>query len=462
LTVWLNDVVAAFISSSVGDQDIYITIPKGFPTPEDGKQYVYKLRKAVEGLKASAACFSREFDSVTTDLGFTNALPDSCIYVRHDIEQKPVVIVRFVDDFAIASAGDHGENVRLNLMTRLKERGFDTSRSERLDHIGQFVGLRIRFCRDTWTFYLSHPTYLDEAASVFGVVDFDPQRGPLPTDTDFHAESPPSDVKEYQSIIGKLMHHSCVLGIEVHYAVCRLAQHMHKPTKHLFKCAQTVLAYSYQHKNRELPIGGSQSMELVGYSDSDYGGSRDGTSTSGYVFTLGQSCISWGSKKQKLVVLSSTEAEYHALLESVKEAIVLKNVLRAFDPATDNKEPTKIFVDNKSAIDLASRGMPSSRNRHMDIRLFWFKQELENKSFILHHISTHSNCADLLTKLLPPVKIALFSGQLRRMQRAAMKDGKAKAKLGRRLRNAVSVIHSVISSDHPQFKIVEQFLNELD
>jgi hypothetical protein len=143
--------------------------------------------------------------------------------------------------------------------------------------------------------------------------------------------------------------------------------------------------------------GGSESLSA--YSDSDYAGDvEDRKSTSGYVFMLSSGAISWSSKKQPIVTLSTTEAEFISATSCACQAIWLRRILQQL--GQNQKESTTIHCDNSSAIKLCKNPVLHGRSKHIDVR-FHFIRELTNMGVVeVIHCNTQNQIADIMTKPL--------------------------------------------------------------
>ena len=126
--------------------------------------------------------------------------------------------------------------------------------------------------------------------------------------------------------------------------------------------------------------------------------SSDLNSTSGQVFVFQRAAVSWGSKKQPTVALSSTEAEIMAASEAAKEALSLRKYIRDFKLGGDT--PTQLFVDNQSAIAVAYNPEHQGRVKHMERRHFFVRECVENMQIVVPFVATHENSADFFTKPL--------------------------------------------------------------
>lgn len=127
------------------------------------------------------------------------------------------------------------------------------------------------------------------------------------------------DETKFRSLVGGLIYLTHTRP-DISYAVGVISSYMHNPTKHHFGAAKRVLKYISGTTDFGLWYGNTNSFELFGYIDSNWVGCSEDRSTSGHMFSLGSSAISWSSKKQATVALSSSEAEYIAInLARVKQ-----------------------------------------------------------------------------------------------------------------------------------------------
>jgi hypothetical protein len=124
-------------------------------------------------------------------------------------------------------------------------------------------------------------------------------------------------------------------------------------------------------------------------------------STSGYLFNVGSGAISWSSKRQPTVALSTCEAEYHGQGEAAKEAIWLKRLLSEIHDAYDEPSATIIYCDNQGAIALAKNPEFHARTKHFDIKVHWVREKLKVGEVQLEYTPTDRMVADGLTKALP-------------------------------------------------------------
>lgn len=142
---------------------------------------------------------------------------------------------------------------------------------------------------------------------------------------------------------------------------------------------------------------------MLGYCDSDYATNLDTRkSQSGYIFKLNGSAVSWKSTLQSVVALSTTEAEYIALTEVVKEGKWLKGVLGDFGVEQDK---VRVMCDSSSAICLSKHQLFHERSKHIDVRLHFIRDEIASGEVEVVKVGTEDNAADALTKALPVSKL---------------------------------------------------------
>ncbi|GBO01753.1 Retrovirus-related Pol polyprotein from transposon TNT 1-94 [Araneus ventricosus] len=213
----------------------------------------------------------------------------------------------------------------------------------------------------------------------------------------------PDDKLPYRELIGSLNYLAVCTRPDIAYSISKLSQYLTCYDKSHRLAAKRVLRYLKKTINYGLVFELDDKV-VYGYSDSDWGNSQeDRKSYSGYCFMLSNSVISWESKKQKTVALSSTESEYMSLSDSCKEALYLQKLLSELDLGILCKQIT-INVDNNSAIKLAENSLFHSRTKHIDIRHHFICDVLEDGKIAVKHVSTSKMGADILTKPLGSLK----------------------------------------------------------
>ncbi|KAL3641556.1 hypothetical protein CASFOL_012371 [Castilleja foliolosa] len=188
------------------------------------------------------------------------------------------------------------------------------------------------------------------------------------------------------------------------HALSILSRFMSNPGKAHWQAAKWLMRYVKGSVNLSLIYRKSEEDNnmIEGYVDSDYAGCSDTRkSTTGYVFTAFGGAISWKARLQKVVALSSTEAEFIAATEAVKEAMWFKGVIKEL---LNRNDVITVYCDNQSALHLSKNPMFHERSKHIDVRLHFIRDVIERKEVHMEKVGTEDNPADMLTKVLPMSK----------------------------------------------------------
>ena len=210
---------------------------------------------------------------------------------------------------------------------------------------------------------------------------------------------------QYAAVVGMIMYAMLCTRPDLAFAITYLSQFASNPQPEHWIALKRVLRYLKGSSHWCLEYGGddtSSGHSLLGYGESDWGGNVDRRSTTGYVFLLGGAAISWNSKKQRTVALSSTEAEYMASTHSTKEALWLRSALRELGLLKDG--PTLIHGDNQGAIALGKNPEHHQRTKHIDIQYHFVREQIAAKNIVFNYIPTTLMLADILTKPLEKVR----------------------------------------------------------
>ena len=192
---------------------------------------------------------------------------------------------------------------------------------------------------------------------------------------------------------------------DISYALNRLSQKIQAPTMNDWHAAIRILRYLKGTKDQKLiykNISKDKNIDkpmLVGFSDSSWADTEDRRSTNGYCYFYNDDLISWKCAVQKIITLSSTEAEYVALGNATKEGLWLQYLSDEINWAPEETE-LKIHVDNQSAIKLADNPVFHNRTKHISTRHHFIRELISRKQLTVTHVSTEHNLADLFTKVL--------------------------------------------------------------
>jgi hypothetical protein len=168
---------------------------------------------------------------------------------------------------------------------------------------------------------------------------------------------------------------------------------------HYIKSNKTPILFVNDPRNIEAPTMTQLGLEVVGYADANYGPLPDRKSRTGWCFMLGGAVTTWSSKKQPVISLSSTEAEYYALGDGVKEALWLRELLTEIGFIHD--KPMTLFQDNQSTMAIALNPIHHSHVKHMSIRSHFIRDHIAKEEVKLVYCPTGDMIADIFTKALP-------------------------------------------------------------
>jgi hypothetical protein len=214
----------------------------------------------------------------------------------------------------------------------------------------------------------------------------------------------------YQQMIVLLMYLVTCTHPDLAFSVSFLSQFSVHPVQRHYTALKRVFRYLQGTHQLKLVYPRNGKLELTGYSDASYANCLDTRrSYSGYTFFLGDSAISWISKKQQPVSTSTTEAEYMALSLAARQAIWYKHSFEQFKI----KIPIRLLCDNQSAIQLAQNPVLHQRSKHIDIHYHFIREQLQCNEMTLEYISTNENIADIMTKGLTHELHRKFTQQLR-------------------------------------------------
>jgi hypothetical protein len=212
----------------------------------------------------------------------------------------------------------------------------------------------------------------------------------------------------YLNAVGALMYLATTTRPDISYTVGVLARFNSNPGMSHWKAVKHLFRYLQGTKDKKLVYRPDDSQELfTSFTDADHGGCKDsGRSTGGYVIKFGSGAVSWSSKLQPLVALSTTEAEYIAAVEAGKEIIWMRQLLAEFGFTVE--KPSILRIDNQSAISVSKNPEHHGRMKHLDLRFYWLRDQVTLGVITPHFVSTEDMPADLLTKSLAKVKVDRF------------------------------------------------------
>ena len=362
------DVVTTFLNGNL-DEEIYMQQPEGYIKPGE-KHLVCKLEKSLYGLKQAPRCWNKAFGEYIKNIGFVQSSGDACVHIKR--QETLTIIAVYVDDLILLAE---------NTIEMLKIKD-DLSKKFLLKDMGELhycLGITIIQDKKNKQIFLNQHQYIKKILQRFGQTEAKVVTTPADMSVKLVKQDGVSksvDSTYYQSIIGSLLYVAIATRPDISQAVRVLSKFCASPTEAHLTAAKRVLRYLKGTENLSLRFKKSVSETFIGYSDADWAGDLDDRhSTSGNLFILANGTISWMSKKQATVALSTAESEYVALSQATQEAIWLRRLLKDLGMFID--QPTVIHEDNKGAISIARNPVFHGRTKHIDIRSLFIRASIQ-------------------------------------------------------------------------------------
>ena len=402
LEVRQYDISTAFLHASL-KETVYVRQPPGYKI-EGKENWVYRLNKAMYGLKNAPKAYSDHFMKVLSDLGFKQSLKDECLWsVR---KGKSFIHYLFHVDDILCVSNDYimrdAMFVALERVLRIRDEG----------PVKLFLGMVIDRLADG-AFSLSQKHYIEKMAETFCIT---PESKPVETPAQLNHkltenmlpqtedERKIAEQLPFRQLVGALIYVTKTRP-DVAYNVSDIARFMSNWGKEHFMAAMRILRYLYYTRDKTLLITpSSDPVSISVYVDANYGDDRDSgeivddkwKSQGGYLVLVNGSLVSWRSRRHKSRCYSSMEAEYMEASEAGKEVLWFRGLLS--DLGYDLIEPTLMYEDNKACIAFSKNNTSHDRTKHIDIRAYALRDHVRDGHIEVVHIETKHQLADMLTK----------------------------------------------------------------
>lgn len=404
LRICQMDVKSAFLYGDI-KENVYMHIPEGVKNQNENK--VWKLYKSLYGLKKSPRYWNEKFNSVMIKEGFSRSKTDYCLYYKNICGEK-LYIILYVDDLLIIGSNE-------DQIKSLKEILSKNFKMKDMGNAKNYLGINIVQDRNKGKIEIHQIPYLKEVLRRFGMEDC--KTAETPMEVNFCLQNQVLESKEIEracrKLIGSLMYAMVGTRPDLCIAVSILSRYQSLASVELLKASKRVLRYIKGTLDFKLVYKTGENASLCGYVDSDWGSDKnDRKSTTGYVFKVFNSTVSWKSRKQTCVSLSSTEAEYYALSEGASEACWLRNLLSDIGIQDVINVPTILYEDNQSAIRVTKNPENNTRMKHIDIRCHFVRDKVAEKVIDVSYIESANQTADMFTKPLGKQLFQKFCQQL--------------------------------------------------
>jgi len=395
------DVKTVFLHGDL-EEEIYMEQPEGFKVK--GKEdYVCRLKKSLYGLKQAPRQWYKKFESVMEEQGYKKTTSDHCVFVQKFSDGDFIILLLYVDDMLIVGMNS-------SRIDKLKKQLSQSFAMKDLGTAKQILGVRIHRCRKDKKLFISQEQYIEKVLERFNMNKAKVVSSPLATHFKLSTKQSPSTDEEkedmeripYASAVGSLMYSMVCTRPDIAHAVGVVSRFLSNLGREHWNAVKWIMRYLRGTSKLSLSFGSGKPM-LVGYTDSDMAGDVDTRkSTSGYLITFSGGAVSWQSRLQKCIALSTTEAELIAATEACKELLWMKIFLQELG---FKQQQYVLFCDNQSTIHLAKNSSFHSRSKHIDVRYHWIRDTLNDKLLTLEKIHTDDNGSDMLTKALAREKL---------------------------------------------------------
>ena len=390
------DIGTACLNSDLTTR-IYMQQPEGFINPKH-PFYVCSLLKSLYGLKQSGRLWNHTFDAFLKLYDLLTSDADTCVYYRLTTNNSVDLIVGiFVDDgiVCVSNAKDLDAVIaHLQSMFKVTYGPMD-----------YYVGFQVHQDPVTHTIHINQTRYISDIIKRFNLDQANTVSTPADTHMPLQETLGDDDLTlsstiPYREAVGCLMYAMVLTRPDIAFAVSRVAKFTSNPRLSHWTALKRIFRYLSGTVMMGISYyGNSSDLALRGYCDADYAGDHDDRkSRTGYLFLLANGAIAWCSKRQGCTADSTTEAEFVAMAESVKEAIWLRRLLHSL--GFPSKVPTPIFSDNQGAIQLVKNPKFHKRTKHIETKYFLIRENYDRKQIDVFYIHTKQQLADLLTKAL--------------------------------------------------------------
>ncbi|GJX56609.1 retrovirus-related pol polyprotein from transposon TNT 1-94 [Tanacetum coccineum] len=387
ITIFQMDVKMAFLNGPL-KEEVYVSQPEVFIDLEF-TDHVYKLKKSLYGLKQAPRAWYEKLSCFLIEHGFTKGIVDPTLFTQRHGEDILLVKV-YVDDIIFGSTNPYFSKRFANLI----KNNFEMSM---IGELKFFLGLQVY--QSPRGIFISQSQYAIELLKKHGLDKCVSMSTPMATERlDADLQGTPTDQMTYRRMIGGLIYLTASWP-DIAYATFVCARYQVRPTVKHLKEVKRIFRYLSQSYNMGLWYPKDSGFELIAYSYADHAGCKDDCKiTSGGLQFLDEKLVSWSSKKQDCITMSTAEAEYVSLSAWCAQVIWMRTQLLDYGYKYNR---ILMYCDSKSAIAISCNPVQHSKTKHIDIRYHFIKEHIEKGTVELYFFGTEYQLADLFTKALP-------------------------------------------------------------
>jgi hypothetical protein len=408
LNTWMQDDKIVFMDIPKFYTHFCQLPPKFEHLVKDRKQIVFRLKQPLYGTKQGTHHWYEELKKILLSINFKVSVVDKATFYKVDGDDF-IVIATATDDFTIVT-----NSHRLSSKTKV-----DLNRHFKLVDLvnnNWLLGVSVTRTFEDKTILLGQQAYIEQILNQFNLMDARPDTTLMEPGADYHPDSPgvsptlltPAEKTTYHEMIESLMYCVTMMHPNITFAVSTLSQFLKTPhTTHL-KAVKCIFCYLLGTKHFKLVWN----MAVAGFSDADWTSQCHCHSISGFAFFVGLSTISWSAKKQPIISLSSTEAEYVALTHTSKDISWIHKILKEFSFFHSLSLPSTLYCDNQGTICLSKDSTFHGRTKHIDVHFHFIHQTISLGAINLFYMPTEDMTADIFTKSLSCIKFEKFHANL--------------------------------------------------
>lgn len=405
--VFSFDIITAFLHGIMKEK-AYVCQVRGFEAMGQ-EDCVWELEKSLYGTRKGARDFSEHLELTLKDLGFVQSLADAAVYIRRKGSGFIFIHMHVDDGFLISTCDVLLEEFKKGLLCTYQYKWREKPASH--------LGIHLTYNEDG-SIFIDQAHYLEDILETFQMEDCNPVKTPFAPNTSL-SEGSDEEIAAakhlpYMSLVGSLMYAAVCTRPDISYAVGKLSQFNSCYTEFHWLTAKHVLRYLKGSLHRGILYQSCSDVTLRGYADADYANDKASRRlVTGYLFTYSPSIISWKSRRQRTVALSTTEAEYMSISDCSRHALWIKKVFEELNVSLapnsvikdsisvySSNDAISIFNDNNGTIILTKDPVINDRSKHIDICYHFIREKVKEKLIATHHIPTFENPADYLTKPL--------------------------------------------------------------
>ena len=430
------DLASSFVQQKLDVEHMFMETPDGYPKEfPTGVRTALHVKQSLYGLKQASRLLSDRMSAYLKKIGFRQLVSDKCVFVKGE-GRDMLICATWVDDIILSSAREN-EVARVEFDKALRAE-FEMSpwTSGETDWI---LNLKVRRDWDKGILHLSQPQAIDKLASKFGLTGREGKAPHVPMNPTLKLSKTDEkdiitpDEFDYPSAVGGILYLALTARPDVAQCAGVLSRFMACPGRDHVEAAKQAIKYLYATKEKGITYtkasGGSPHLnyeydadlqtyvhaaknkvaiddktgdsQIVGtYADADLAGDVfTRKSTSGYCMILNGGVISWSSKLQATVALSTAEAETMAATEAVKHLMHMRLFLRELGQG--QHDPSVVYEDNVAAIALAHGSEQSKRAKHYQMKVHFLNEKFRSGVFVYQKVKSKEQCADAFTKSLP-------------------------------------------------------------